>query len=197
MFNTGNHSGHERCRGPIHPRLKKPVGQRAAIAAMAIAYPPNGRSAAESAANPTKPYTGPTISGCGVSGSKLTVKFNSSLLAGGKIEVQKYNKTNTQAFRALVNSSLFCLQPGLGCIVGGTFCHETKPDCVHKVSVCREVPAAHGQPAHQVCADQPRCKNATSGAYDAPLVAGCIDHGPPTIDEIGDGVTSRRTLLAR
>jgi hypothetical protein len=176
--------------------LKKPVGQRAAIAAMAIAYPPNGRSAADSAANPTKPYTGPTISGCAVSGSKLQVKFNTSLLAGGKIEVQKYNKTNTQAFRALVNSSLFCLQPGTGCIVDGTFCHETKPDCVHSVSVCHEVPAAHGQPAHQVCTDQPRCKNATSGAYDAPLVAGCIDYGP-SVDEIGDGTSSRRALLAR
>ena len=50
--------------GPIHPRLKKPVGQRAAVAAMTIAYPPAGQSAAEAAASPVagKPYTGPTVS---------------------------------------------------------------------------------------------------------------------------------------
>ena len=34
-----------------------------------------------------------------MSGSKLTVKFNSSLLAGGKVEVKDYNKSNTKAFR--------------------------------------------------------------------------------------------------
>ena len=27
------------------------------------------------------------------------MKFNSSLLAGGKVEVKDYNKTNTKAFR--------------------------------------------------------------------------------------------------
>eukprot|EP01047_Picozoa_sp_COSAG01_P114555 COSAG01_NODE_43222_length_430_cov_0.531532_1_plen_65_part_00 len=48
---------------------------RAAIAAMAIAYPPSGVSAAEAAAAPTKPYTGPTISGCKLAGSKLTIKY--------------------------------------------------------------------------------------------------------------------------
>ena len=46
---------------------------------------------------------------------------------------------------------------------------------MHEVSVCRTVPPAHGQPAKQVCNNQKRCKNATSGAYDAQLVAGCID----------------------
>ena len=36
---------------------------------------------------------------------------------------------------------------------------------------------------------QPRCKNATSGAYDAPLVAGCLDFGPPgTLRHMGGAV---------
>jgi hypothetical protein len=193
--------------GPIHPRLKKPAGQRAAIAAMAIAYPPKGQSAAQAAVSPRKAYTGPTISGCAVStdGTKLTLKFNTSLLAGGKVEVKPYNKSNTQALRALVNSSLWCMQPGDGCVVDGKFCHEMVEDCVHKVSVCHTQPAAHGKPAHQVCQMQPRCKNATSGVYDVPLVPGCIDFGPPgtlpppalgdrELDD--DPHTSRRALLS-
>ena len=171
---------------------------------MAIAYPPQGQTAAQAAAAPSKAYTGPTISGCSVSGTKLTLKFNTSLLAGGKVEVKPYNKSNTKALRALVNSSLWCLQPGDGCIVDGKFCSKenqsapaTAADCVHKVSVCHTQPAAHGKPAHQVCTMQPRCKNATSGVYDAPLVPGCIDFGPPgTLDELGDARSSRRALLS-
>ena len=69
---------------------------------------------------------------------------------------------------------------------------------MHEVSVCRTVPPAHGQPAKQVCNNQKRCKNATSGAYDAQLVAGCIDFGPPdgAQDELGDAISSRRALLS-
>ena len=179
---------------------------------MAIAYPPLGQSAAQAAAAPSKPYTGPTISGCSVRGTKLTLKFNTSLLAGGKVEVKPYNKSNTKALRALVNASLWCLQPGEGCMVDGKFCHQenesapaTAADCVHKVPVCRTQPAAHGKPAHQVCTMQPRCKNATSGVYDAPLVAGCLDFGPPTaagaslVSELGGALSSsssRRSLLS-
>ena len=48
-------------------------------------------------------YTGPTISGCAVSGTTLTLKFNTSLLAGGKVEVKRYNRSNTKALRALVS----------------------------------------------------------------------------------------------
>ena len=40
----------------------------------------------------TGPVTGPTISGCAVSAAKVTVKFNSSLLASGTMNVQDYFK---------------------------------------------------------------------------------------------------------
>ena len=81
----------------------------------------------------------------------------------------------------------------------------TAADCVHKVPVCHIQPAAHGKPAHQVCTMQPRCKNTTSGVYDAPLVAGCLDFGPPTaagaslVSEPGGALSSsssRRSLLS-
>ena len=39
---------------------------------------------------------------------------------GGKVEVKPYNKSNTKALRALVNASLWCLQPGEGCMVDGS-----------------------------------------------------------------------------
>ena len=57
--------------GPIHPRSKKQVGVRLAQGAAVTGYGSAG------------PITGPTISGCHVAGSTLTLKFNRTLLAGG------------------------------------------------------------------------------------------------------------------
>ena len=34
--------------------------------------------------------TGPTVSGCTLSGGKLTIMFNTSLLRGDKVVLQKY-----------------------------------------------------------------------------------------------------------
>ena len=50
--------------GPIHPRDKKPVGDRLATAAVSIAYGMQGS------------YTGPTLAGCHVADGKITVQFN-------------------------------------------------------------------------------------------------------------------------
>lgn len=88
--------------GPgIHPRLKKPVGQRLAVGAMALAY---GSGQA---------VTGPTVTGCTYSasaerGATLTVTFNASLLSGGaQLSVLAYDHAhpNRSAFAALINST--------------------------------------------------------------------------------------------
>jgi hypothetical protein len=81
----------------IHPRLKKPVGQRLAYGAMATAYTASG------------PVTGPTISGCTYQSTSLIITFNTTLLAGAKLEVQPYDKTNPDisALSLFVNDSVW------------------------------------------------------------------------------------------
>lgn len=65
--------------GGIHPRSKKPVGERLGTAAFNTVY------------NGTKPFTGPTLSGCSVdNGKTLTIKFNTSLLRGDKLHINKW-----------------------------------------------------------------------------------------------------------
>ncbi len=67
--------------GPgIHPRLKKPVGQRLAASALVAVYGFAG------------PVTGPTLAGCQVSadGRTLALRFNATLLAGAPLEVRSY-----------------------------------------------------------------------------------------------------------
>jgi hypothetical protein len=87
-------------QGPIHGRAKKPVGDRLAASLAALSYGKPG------------PVTGPTIAGCKKSGNKITVSFNESLLAGGKMIVQPYYKggVGSSKMHVLVNSSLFCFQ---------------------------------------------------------------------------------------
>jgi hypothetical protein len=87
--------------GGIHPRLKRPVGERLAKAAYNQVY---GGSAAS---------TGPTISGCKLSSSKLTLSFDPKLLKSSKVVVQP--NTNATAvpttLQVLTNASLFCAEP--------------------------------------------------------------------------------------
>ena len=68
--------------GPIHPRDKKPVGERLAASAAVIAYGHKGHS------------NGPTISGCTMSGDKITISFNKTMLAEGgatdALKIQPY-----------------------------------------------------------------------------------------------------------
>jgi hypothetical protein len=90
----------------IHPRDKLPVGQRLAKGAMAIMY------------NQSKPYTGPTLSGCSIDADKqlLTITFNTSLLRGDTVVVKPYNLTVTNSnLRVLVNASFFCVHSMLRC----------------------------------------------------------------------------------
>jgi sialate O-acetylesterase len=98
--------------GPIHPRDKKPVGQRLAQAGAVVAYGKSGLA------------TGPTLSGCQVSGGNLLVSFNTSLLGADAVSVQDYKKLQLQSrVEVLVNASLFCLQTankGHECIDDGT-----------------------------------------------------------------------------
>ena len=95
--------------GPIHPRAKKQVGVRLAQGAAVLSYAKTG------------PVTGPTLSGCAVEGTKVIVKFNSTLLTGGKMNVQEYFKGVTDPetgklaggssmTEVLVNKTAFCLQ---------------------------------------------------------------------------------------
>jgi len=84
--------------GPIHPRDKLQVGQRLAKAGAVIAYGKKG------------PYTGPTISGCSLSGGKITISFNATILGSDQVIVQDYTKINKSSMQVLTNKSLFCVQ---------------------------------------------------------------------------------------
>ena len=59
--------------GTLHPRMKRPVGRRLAQGLHATAY------------NGTMPVSGPVLAGCQVSGSKLYLRFNKTLLKGEKV----------------------------------------------------------------------------------------------------------------
>lgn len=70
--------------GAIHPRLKKPVGDRLAQAAWALVY-----------GSTQTAWTGPVVSGCTLAadGRSITVRFNSTLLSGDAVAVKGYNRT--------------------------------------------------------------------------------------------------------
>jgi len=85
--------------GPIHPRVKKPVGDRLARGAYATVYGGNVHA------------TGPVLSGCKLKGNKLTIKFNRTLLGTDKLEVGDYYRpTNATYLQILTNQTLLCLQ---------------------------------------------------------------------------------------
>ena len=85
--------------GPIHPRDKKPVGVRLAQGAAVTAYGVVG------------PVAGPTLSGCTVAPDKsaVTVRFNSKLLAGGAVEVQKYVSAPCARLHAVTTPATYCM----------------------------------------------------------------------------------------
>lgn len=109
--------------GPIHPRDKKPVGQRLAQTALVVAYDRHGFS------------NGPTISGCTVADGKVTVVFNKTLMSeggddrihiqpyyeGGKTVNNKHYDTVGSKMEVLLNASSFCMQrSGKACRDDGT-----------------------------------------------------------------------------
>lgn len=74
--------------------------------------------------------TGPTLSGCSLVGGKLTVSFNTSLLAGDKVVLQKYGKGTSSKYGMVggsyldvqTNADNFCLEPGHD-LTGAVVCH--------------------------------------------------------------------------
>ena len=98
--------------GPIHPRIKKPVGQRLAKAAHRLLF--GGAGA----------YAGPTLSGCaveqtasggggagaaGAAAPTITLKFNRTLLRGGSVGVKNYAADAADsAMRVLVDGAYWC-----------------------------------------------------------------------------------------
>lgn len=89
--------------GPIHPRVKKPVGVRLAKAAMAVAYKKGAAT------------VGPTLSGCTKLGTKITLTFNKTLLGSGGLTVRPQSEWGYADRRAsmmdvLVNKSAWCIQ---------------------------------------------------------------------------------------
>lgn len=91
-------------QGGIHPRSKYPVGVRLGKAAAVTVY--GGAGAA----------TGATLSGCSLSGTTLTVKFNQTLLSTDSIVVQPLNVTMSP-FMVLTNASAFCVEPVVTCLI--------------------------------------------------------------------------------
>eukprot|EP01060_Flectonema_neradi_P030374 TRINITY_DN4390_c0_g1_i3.p1 TRINITY_DN4390_c0_g1~~TRINITY_DN4390_c0_g1_i3.p1 ORF type:complete len:608 (+),score=103.46 TRINITY_DN4390_c0_g1_i3:60-1883(+) len=85
--------------GPIHPRDKKPLGDRLAQAAFGAVY------------GADVPVSGPVISGCTLADGKLTLTFNKTLLGKETVVVDEYQRgMNASMMQILTNSSLFCLQ---------------------------------------------------------------------------------------
>lgn len=97
--------------GGIHPRDKKPVGERLARGALVAAYGATGAA------------TGPTLAGCSVSadGSSLTVRFNATLMRGDTLALQPIPPwqpasrdypmgTGGSQLWIQTNASLFCME---------------------------------------------------------------------------------------
>jgi hypothetical protein len=93
----------------IHPRSKKPVGERLARGAFNTVYGGTGS------------VTGPTLSSCAVSGASLTVNFDAALLRGDTIVLQpafpqvktRYLTNGGTLLWALseANASTYCIEP--------------------------------------------------------------------------------------
>ena len=101
--------------GGIHPRSKYYVGRRLAVAASSLVYGANG------------PVTGPVLAGCSAEGKTVTVRFNSTLLAGETVVVGDYNATaGLSGAAVLTNASLFCMEPFIRCVM-----NESTGNCTH------------------------------------------------------------------
>ena len=113
--------------GGIHPRSKKPVGERLARGAFNSAY--GGKGA----------VTGPTIASCTLAGATLSVAFDTGLLKGDSVVLQpiypvspaakpeRYWAFGGSLMWAQTNASLFCSEPQ--CVMNATSgrCAVTKP----------------------------------------------------------------------
>lgn len=95
--------------GGIHPRTKKPVGERLAKGAFNTGTLYGGTGAT----------TGPTLQSCATQGASLTVQFNASSLRGDSIVLQpihpliqeRYFTAGGSQLYVQTNASLFCMEP--------------------------------------------------------------------------------------
>lgn len=87
--------------GGIHPRSKKPVGDRLGRAMLNTVYGGTGA------------FTGPTLSSCAssTSASTLTISFNSSLLRGDTLALQPLQRAGGSQLWVQTNATLFCMEP--------------------------------------------------------------------------------------
>ena len=93
--------------GGIHPRSKKPVGERLARGAFNTVYGGTGS------------ITGPTLASCAVAGSSLAIEFDKSLLRGDTIVLQpafpsvptRFVTYGGTLLWALTNASTYCIEP--------------------------------------------------------------------------------------
>jgi sialate O-acetylesterase len=100
--------------GGIHPRSKKPVGERLARGAFNTVYGGTGS------------ITGPTLASCAVAGAALTVNFDAALLRGDTIVLQpafpqvktRYLTNGGTLLWALANATTYCIEPQ--CVVNAT-----------------------------------------------------------------------------
>jgi len=84
--------------GGIHPRSKKPVGDRLGRAMVNTVY--GGAGA----------FTGPTLAGCAAAGATLTVQFNASLMRGDVLALQPLQAAGGSQLWVQTNATLFCLE---------------------------------------------------------------------------------------
>lgn len=170
--------------GPIHPRDKKPVGERLAQAAGAMVYSLGGSYA-----------SGPTLSGCraddaaGGGGSKLTLTFNRTLLGADAIAVQPYYDgtavVDGRAYTALgskmevlLNASLFCMQlGGGGCLDDGT--GRAFNGSIDESKLWVTVDIAPGSAPNEVVVDLSRT-NGTAFAIRYADNGDCCSNNPPS-----------------
>ena len=96
--------------GGIHPRSKKEVGDRLGAAAFNTVYGGTGA------------FTGPTLSSCAVSGSALTLNFNTSLLRGDTLVLQPVlpivDSSGGSQLWVQTNATLFCMEAS--CAINAT-----------------------------------------------------------------------------
>ena len=76
-------------------------------------------------------FTGPTLSGCSVSGTSLSVAFNTTLLRGDTLALQSLQRAGGSQLFVQVNASLFCMEPQ--CLLNATSgrCAQVDPSDKH------------------------------------------------------------------
>ncbi len=177
---------------------KKPVGDRLAQTAAVVAYGNTGHS------------NGPTISGCTMSGNKITITFNKTLLAEGgadTVKVQPYYAGNVTVngklygdvgskMEVLTNASAFCLQQGQGSLGCGNDFADLPIEADTSRSAGRPptppnywrfVDIAAGSAPNEIVVDLTRA-NGTVSAIRYGWTGDCCTEHPPTSDPCPIGI---------